>query len=88
LQIPGHFTGHIISIGTGNCFLFTGIINDFNGRGFPESEQVLSALIVNKKLLWGVQGGGFLEKSPLAAGGKKNFNLGKKILHVRLMRLE
>jgi hypothetical protein len=26
---------------------------------------------INKKLLWGVQGGGFLEKSPLAAGGRK-----------------
>jgi hypothetical protein len=23
----------------------------------------------NKKFLWGVQGGGFYEKSPLAAGG-------------------
>jgi hypothetical protein len=27
--------------------------------------------IINKKLLQGVQGGGFLEKSPLAAGGMK-----------------
>ena len=27
---------------------------------------------INQKLLRGVQGGGFLEKSPLAAGGKGN----------------
>ena len=38
-----------------------------------ESESIKQVMIettFNEKLLRGVQGGGFLEKSPLAAGGK------------------
>jgi hypothetical protein len=42
------------------------------GHGLPIVSLKLQTMTAfNEKLLRGVQGGGFLEKSPLAAGGKK-----------------